>query len=442
MTDDVLCDTVPLARVAFIQAGLADGLSLDELLEHQDVDAASWGRAQQAFSRLFARGAKEGDAFALEVDALAARARAAWMRKLTPLDEEVGAFLDFERHYATSVDGLAFLRERRMRPSDLTRLERLWNERFASDPEQRALALARMAEEPGPCPEVRPEPPRLIAPAAPRARTDVDARASLPLPFLDGEANLAPPALSTPLPTAKNTGLDGTRDIGDLRAILASLPFARSAATPPAVARPAMEPVAIAVEIPAVVACLAPESARPRPPVPVRAVETPAFVPAPAKSADLRGTSLAVDVPSRAALPFDRARSGQRLPDDAPAPSIAREEPARLRAPSDLRETSAVFFSPQSQAMPFSTKTPAAPPPAEISAFTVEQYASLCVDLAADPARADETLRRYHLSPEQRRAIDAEWHARFAREPSAWLAWDRACKTYQAWITANKGKST
>ena len=441
MTDDVLCDTVPLARVAFIQAGLADGLPLDELLEHQDLDAASWGRAQQAFSRLFARGAREGDAFAIEVDALSFHARAGWERKLPPLDEEVEAFLDFERHYAMSVDGLAFLSERRMRPSDLTRLERLWNDRFASDPEQRARALARMAEEPGPCPEVRPAPPRLIAPAAPRARTEDSARASLPLPFLEGEANLAPPALSTPLPTAKKSGLEGTRDIGDLRAILASLPFARSAATPPALAPPAIEPVAAAAEIPAVVAPAAPEPAPPPPPPP-RAVEPPAYMPAPAKLPDLRGTSLAVDVPSRAALPFDRGGAGQRPPEEAPPASIARGEPARPRAPSDLRETSAVFFAPGSQAMPFSTKTPAAAPPAETSALTVEQYASLCVDLTANPAHAVETLRRYHLSPEQKCTIDAEWHARFAREPSAWLAWDRACKTYQAWIAGKKGNPT
>jgi hypothetical protein len=71
----------------------------------------------------------------------------------------------------------------------------------------------------------------------------------------------------------------------------------------------------------------------------------------------------------------------------------------------------------------------------------VEQYASLGVDLAADPARADETLRRYHLSPEQKRALDAEWHARFARDPGSWLAWDRATKTYLAWIAGQKGKA-
>ncbi|MEP7121448.1 MAG: hypothetical protein ABJE95_11080 [Byssovorax sp.] len=446
MTDDVLCDTVPLARVAFIHAGLADGLSLDELLEHQDLDVATWGRAQQAFSRLFARGAREGDAFALEVDALSDLARTGWERKLPPLDEEVGAFLDFERHYAASVDGLAFLSERRMRPSDLTRLERLWNDRFAVDPGQRAQALARLAEEPGPCPEVRPAPPRLVAPPAPRTRAEVAAGANLPLPFLDGEANLAPPPLSTPLPTVKKSGLDGTRDIGDLQAILASLPFARSAApsapVAPAAVAPAVIAIAIAIEIPAVVARAAPEPPPPPPAPPLVAPEAPALAPAPKKAVDLRGTSLAVDAPSRAALPFGQGSSGARPKDESPPTSIARGEPARLKAPSDLRETSAVFFAPQSHAMPFSTRAPAAPPPAETSGLTVEQYASLCVDFAGEPARAAETLRRYHLSPEQKRALDADWHARFAREPSAWLAWDRACKTYKAWLDGQKGQAT
>jgi hypothetical protein len=333
-----------------------------------------------------------------------------------------------------------------MRPSDLTRLERLWNDRFAVDPGQRAQALARLAEEPGPCPEVRPAPPRLVAPPAPRTRAEVSVGANLPLPFLDGEANLAPPPLSTPLPTAKKSGLEGTRDLGDLRAILASLPFARAAAPPAPVAPAAVAPAVHAVEIPAVVARAAPEPAPPppAPPLapPVVAIEAPAFVPAPRKATDLRGTSLAVDAPSRAALPFGQGSSGARPPEEPPTTSIARGEPARPKAPSDLRETSAVFFAPQSHAMPFSTRAPAAPPPAETSGLTVEQYASLCVDFAGDPARAAETLRRYHLSPEQKRALDADWHARFAREPSAWLAWDRACKTYKAWLDGQKGKAT
>jgi hypothetical protein len=444
MTDDVLCDTVPLARVAFIHAGLSDGLSLDELLDHEDLDAAIWGRAQQAFARLFARGAREGNDFALHVDALSDLARTAWERKLPPLDQELTAFLDFERHYAASVDGLSFLGERQLRPSDLTRLERLWNDRFETDPELRARALAQLAEEPGPCPDVRPEPPRIVAQKAPRAPNDAAARAKLPLPFIEGDANLAPPPLSTPLPAPKKTGLEGTRDIGDLRAILASLPFARSAApTPePRVSRALPEPPALAAEPPSVVvrAVAPPEPSTAVAPPPLVAPEPPAYVPVPAKGKDLRGTSLAVDSPSRPALPFERGSSSPGSSVEAPPISVARPEPPRPKAPSDLRETSAVFFAPQSQALPFSTRTPAAPP-GEASTLTVEQYASLCVDLAGDPARAAETLRRYHLSPEQKRAIDAEWHARFAREPSAWLAWDRAYKTYQAWIAGQKGKA-
>lgn len=445
MTDDVLCDTVPLASVAFIHAGLADGLSLDELLEFHDLDAAAWGRAQQAFTRLFAREVREGDAFALHVDELSDLARAAWERKLPPLDQELAAFFDFERHYAASVDGLSFLGERRMRPSDLTRLERLWNDRFDADPELRARALAILAEEPGACPDVRPEPPRILAPKAPRAKSDVTEKAKLPLPFIEGEANLAPPPLSTPLPAPKKSGLEGTRDIGDLRAILASLPFARSAAPEPPVARAAPEPVAIPAQTPSVFVPAVPEPTAPpvAPPVPAVAPPAyvpPAYVPAVPPAAALRGTSLAVDIPSHAALPFARGSSSPLAPGEAPPASIARPAPPSPKASSDLRETSAVFFAPQSQAMPFSTRTPATPP-GEASSLTVEQYASLCVDLAGDHAHTAETLRRYHLSPEQKQAIDAEWHARFARDPSAWLAWDRACKTYQAWIAGQKGKA-
>jgi len=451
MTDDVLCDTVPLARVAFIHAGLADGLSLDELLEHQDVDAAAWGRAQPAFSRLFARGAKQGNEFALHVDALSESARKDWERKLPPLDQDITAFFDFERHYASSIDGLAFLSERGMRPSDLTRLERLWNSRFVADPALREQALACMAGPQGPCPEVRPEPPHIVAARVPRAARNPAEHAKLPLPFIEGDANLAAPPLSAPLPAPKKSGLEGTRDIGDLRSILASLPFARSAVPQPQVARTVPESVASPEQTPSVFVPAVPASRTP--PVPAAApppyesapppayvpAPPPAHVPAPPSVADLRGTSLAVDIPSRAALPFARGGVGSVSGAEAPPLSMARPEPARPKTPSDLRETSAVFFAPQSHALPFSQGTPAASP-GVASPLTVEQYASLCVDLASDPPRAAETLRRYHLSPEQKDAVDAEWHARFAREPTAWFVWDRACKTYQAWVAGQKGK--
>ncbi len=436
MTDDIRCDAVPLARVAFIHAGLADGLSLNELLDHLDVDAATWGRAQASFARLFARRAREGNDFALRVDALSDVARSAWERKLPPLDQELAAFFDFERHYAASVDGLAFLRERRMRPSDLNRLERLWNERFAADSALREQALTRMAEEPGPCPDVQPEPPRLVQARAARLSRDATEQAKLPLPFIDGEANLAPPPLSTPLPARKKTGLDGTRDIGDLRSILASLPFARSVAPQPSAAPPTREPIATPVEAAAVIApaVVQPVVAAVAPSV--LPVTPPAYIAPQGPVRDLRGTSMAVDVPARAALPFAQGSSTLRSAGDAPAPPA---EPPRPRAHSDLRETSAVFFAPRSQAMPFSTTAPA-PPRADTSTLTVEQYASLCVDLAVDPGRAAETLRRYHLTPEQKQAIDAEWQARFARDATSWQAWDRAYKTYHAWIVGQRGK--
>lgn len=71
--------------------------------------------------------------------------------------------------------------------------------------------------------------------------------------------------------------------------------------------------------------------------------------------------------------------------------------------------------------------------------LTIEQYASLTIDLLLDPDRTQEILRRYHLTLAQRALLDASWKARFAVNAAARTGFDAACAAYRAWKLQNRG---
>jgi hypothetical protein len=76
--------------------------------------------------------------------------------------------------------------------------------------------------------------------------------------------------------------------------------------------------------------------------------------------------------------------------------------------------------------------TPPAPPPA----LTIEQYASLCAELAASPHQADAIFRRYGLeSARERLDVDLGWQERLRRAPDEHRAWQNLYNRYHAyWV--------
>jgi hypothetical protein len=66
--------------------------------------------------------------------------------------------------------------------------------------------------------------------------------------------------------------------------------------------------------------------------------------------------------------------------------------------------------------------------------LTLEQYASLCVELADAPGRTEETLARYRITAAERERMDRSYEERFPREPALRAAWERACATYRDWL--------
>lgn len=77
-----------------------------------------------------------------------------------------------------------------------------------------------------------------------------------------------------------------------------------------------------------------------------------------------------------------------------------------------------------------------APPAAANQAppLTLEQYASLCVELNAAPNQAAEIAGRYGLTQPQWTTVNQYWQTRMTREPDVRAAWERACVTYRQWL--------
>jgi hypothetical protein len=117
------------------------------------------------------------------------------------------------------------------------------------------------------------------------------------------------------------------------------------------------------------------------------------------------------------ALPFAQGRKQPSAPPASQPPAA----PGATQDVGDAWQSGA--------ALPFSkgSAAPAAP------RYSLEQYASLVVEIADAPARVAETLVRYGLSVAAKEGLDAEWRARLADEGQR-AAFDRACAAYRAWL--------
>lgn len=286
-----------------------------------------------------------------------------------------------------------------------------------------------------------------IAPAAPavpnHAPAEIPAapapqREALPT-FLAAGAVAEP---SAPPGRKASPLLAGTMAV-DASAFQAPLPF-DPAAPPAEPPKPAVKraPAALSGTSMAFVAPKGPAlpfaaSAPPAPPAPPPAPPAPPLPAVKRPPAALSGTSMRILAPKGPALPFAAASSA------APPPDAAPSAPAVKRPPAALSGTSMAVVVPKAAALPFPQAAPApgdtaraAPePPVQL---TLEQYASLCVELGVEGAQAEETLARYGLTVEQGRAIDLHWKARVAAEPAARATFDRAYEAYRSWLQASR----
>lgn len=152
---------VSLRQYATIVAGRDDGLPLDELLDFAEVEAKTWARAREAWGDRILEDVDADGPLADALESAMAEAQRGFIRRLPPLDEDLEAWLDFERAWAFEVDPAPFLERMRMRPADITRLQALWAERLRDDQALAARALTILTEEPGPIRAPEPEPTRI-----------------------------------------------------------------------------------------------------------------------------------------------------------------------------------------------------------------------------------------------------------------------------------------
>jgi hypothetical protein len=84
---------------------------------------------------------------------------------------------------------------------------------------------------------------------------------------------------------------------------------------------------------------------------------------------------------------------------------------------------------------------PPPPPPRAAQRLTLEQYASLCVEIALAPAREIEALARYRITPREKVLTDEYYRDRIAASPEVRAAWERSYQSYQAWLQSRQGRT-
>lgn len=185
------------------------------------------------------------------------------------------------------------------------------------------------------------------------------------------------------------------------------------------------------------------------PPAPVARAVDLAWMPEGMRGfTDVRGTQLATDadVSRSPALPFNP--NAAPMLSKHPSASQATFIPAGMRNFTNMHGTQLADDGPVAPALPFpGAERPKAAVPAHVAAsvsnlpqLSVEQYASLYVELAALPGRPMEVLSRYRITEEQQRGLDAHWTARMVADPALRKVWDGACDAYKAWLARSGGR--
>jgi hypothetical protein len=363
---DMALAGVTLAQFALVRAGLIDGLRLDELLAFAELDTSTWEAGEEAWDDQVLDAMEEGPALLDAIDEATAEARTHWTRRLPPFDEELRAWLDLVRAWASAPEPQEFLAEKKLGVAELAHLHRLWSERLAKDAKLQADALRILGEEPAVVPAAAPERPRFLRAGPPPrgsdGRTVSVARArTRALPFLEGETAGPPPPLAVPLPRPAGPrrasgGPDETR-LGRARGGEQVMPFFAVAPADAEPGRPAELP---AIAVPTWLRPAGPEVTQ----------ELPAAVPA-----DPEATT-AIDVVAEKVIPV--AEAFERAAAATPQPLLA-----------------------------------------------VEAHARLVAELTSG-GDLGELLARYGLTPEAKESEDARWAREIARDPETRRAWMRA----------------
>lgn len=131
--------------------------------------------------------------------------------------------------------------------------------------------------------------------------------------------------------------------------------------------------------------------------------------------------------------PTAAAAVSERVPPPAAVPASSRAclLPPVNKAPAHLLGTLPTS-GPSGPALPFRAPAPKVVP---TPTLTLEQYASLCVELDRWPAARPAILARYQIANDVGlAALRVSWNDRLASDPSLFARWTPACERYRAWL--------
>ena len=139
---------VSLAHYAAVQAGLAEKVPLDTVLQREGIDARAWPAAETAWSRRIAEDLSGDGALQEPFDAHLAEAQDRYGRRVPPLDDDVEAWIDFQRRLSTDTNPPALCAQLGLRLVEVARLRRAWSKRLRAEPELATRAREILERQP------------------------------------------------------------------------------------------------------------------------------------------------------------------------------------------------------------------------------------------------------------------------------------------------------
>jgi len=402
---------VTLARFAAVRAALSEPFVLRRVLAVEELSEADWRAADIAWKKRLARG--PDDLLSHYRRELAA-AEDWLLRIVSPLHEDPEAWADFLS--AFTLKPAEVLSHTQLGMNDVSRLLRFWADQSERDGSLADRIEARMKQGFVDLPVIHPEPRKLR-----RSRASYGAD--------------PPPAEPAPRPQSRAVTPPRRRDT------LPPEPLPETPVSPPT---------------PQVPSFMAAQAERPsmEPPVSHRPSQVPSFMAAQAERPSMEPpvSHPPSQVPSFMAAQAEATQADRVSTLPPPASPEAPPAPSFIAARSPARGATAAFVAPpQSPVLPFEKPPPRAeapppsippraspsylPPPPEPADMPLAQYASLCVEIGNHPDRTAETLARYRVTPEAKRAIDARWRERFLADPRLFSEFRRACDAYHAWLS-------
>jgi hypothetical protein len=434
MSSQVPSANVSLQEYATVIAGLGAGFSLDRAVSLAGVRGVDWGAASDHWQSAIDESAATDLTLLVEFDAALLSAKRRYEPTFEPIESDASAWGRFRRHFVTSADPPRFLTSKGIGLAAYARMEADWVNRQAEDDEL-AKDVTRAFEGPlGPCPEVTLVPPKDAPTTAslqqassqqPSLQQASLQQASLQQPSLQQaslqqaslqQASLQQPSLQHPSSPPPAQGSSAPRG---------ALPsFMQQAASAP-------DPRRAEVAISARPKVASPPSSLMSTMLPTVPSSRPVTPFASAATGDEAAARAKAAAPAKSAPPNSPSPLEQTA--DLPQGLVARLSKAAAAKSSDEPQTMEPQKSPLAGAvLPFAPR--AAPPQAAATPdLTLDQYASMCAELAVFKDRQERIFTKYGLAdPARRAALDAAWKARLARFPSERSEWERRYLQFEA----------